>query len=83
MNLLIFNTLYPCEASCKAKWKEQRGSQDVEYMRCGSKDYYRKADKECYECKNCLLCGLPTKLQQLWRMRKNCQAECWLLPENR
>ena len=53
MNLLNFNTLYPDEASCKAKWKELRDSQGVECIHCGSKDHYWKSDKECYECKKC------------------------------
>jgi hypothetical protein len=53
MNLLNFSTIYPDEASCKAKWKDMRDSQGVKCIHCGSTEHYWKSDKECYECKRC------------------------------
>jgi len=53
MNLLNFSTLFPDEASCKAKWKEYRDKQGVICPRCHSEFHYWKKDKENYECKEC------------------------------
>jgi transposase-like protein/DNA-directed RNA polymerase subunit RPC12/RpoP len=53
MNLLNFTTLFPDEASCKAKWKEIRDKQGVVCPHCGCKEHYWKKDKESYECKQC------------------------------
>jgi Zn ribbon nucleic-acid-binding protein len=53
MNLLNFSTLFPDEASCKAKWKEYRDTQGVICPRCQCQSHYWKKDKENYECKAC------------------------------
>jgi Zn ribbon nucleic-acid-binding protein len=53
MNLLNFSTLFPDEASCKAKWKEYRDKLGVVCPKCGSTEHYWKQDKENYECKKC------------------------------
>jgi hypothetical protein len=51
MNLLNFTSLFPDEASCKAKWKECKDKQGVACRDCGSMEQYWKKDKESYECK--------------------------------
>jgi transposase-like protein len=50
---LNFNDTFLNEAACKAKWKEYRDQQGVICPHCGSQAHYWKADKECYECKQC------------------------------
>jgi hypothetical protein len=53
MNLLNFSTLFPDEASCKAKWKAYRDKQGIICPRCQCQSHYWKKDKENYECKEC------------------------------
>ena len=53
MNLLNFQSEYPDESSCRAKWKLYRDQQGVVCPKCGSTEHYWKSDKESYECKKC------------------------------
>ena len=53
MNLLNFVSSYPDESSCREAFKLWRDKAGVVCPHCGCKMHYWKADKECYECKQC------------------------------
>lgn len=44
---------FPNENSCKDEWRKCREKYGVICPNCGSRQHYWKADKECFECKNC------------------------------
>jgi len=68
MNLIDFLKSFPDEDSCKRKFKEIREQEGIICRKCGSKEYYWKSDKECFECKKC---GTRTSLKSGTVMHKS------------
>lgn len=53
MRLYDFNTYFPDEETCKAKFRELRVRQGIVCPKCGCTHHYWKASKEQFQCAEC------------------------------
>lgn len=53
MNLFEFDDRFPNEASCVARFKEERERLGILCEKCGCSELYWKNDRKSYQCKKC------------------------------